>query len=93
MKTSIIHNLTNNFESHANKSPEDVEFWLARDLQHLLSYKEWRNFNLVISKAKTACELSGELIENHFADVGKTIQMQKNVTDLNLLSQPSSRRR
>lgn len=77
MKTSIIHSLTNNFEAHANKTPEDVEFWLARDLQHLLTYTKWDNFQSVISKAKTACELSGELIENHFADVGKTIQMPK----------------
>lgn len=80
MKTSIIHNLTINFESHANKTPEDVEFWLARDLQHLLTYTKWDNFQSVISKAKTACELSGELIENHFADVGKTIQMPKGAT-------------
>lgn len=77
MKTSIIHSLTENFESHANKTPEGIEFWFARDLQHLLTYSKWDNFQSVISKAKTACELSGELIENHFADVGKTIQMPK----------------
>lgn len=75
MKTSIIHSLTNNFEAHARKSREDVEFWLARDLQHLLTYTKWDNFNSVISKAKTACELSGQNIDDHFADVGKTIQI------------------
>lgn len=88
MKTSIIHSLTDNFEAHANKTSEDVEFWLARDLQHLLSYAKWDNFQSVISKAKTACELSGELIENHFADVGKTIKMpkgaEKEIPDLKL---------
>ncbi len=77
MKTSIIHNLTNNFEAHANITPEGVEFWLARDLQHLLTYTKWDNFQSVISKAKTACELSEQNIEDHFADVGKTIQMPK----------------
>lgn len=75
MKTSIIHNLTNNFEANAHQTTDDVEFWLARDLQHLLTHTKWDNFQSVISKAKTACELSGELIENHFADVGKTIQI------------------
>jgi len=77
MKTSIIHSLTNNFEAHATTTPEGVEFWLARDLQHLLSYTKWDNFLSVISKAKTACELSEQNIEDHFADVGKTIQMPK----------------
>ncbi|WP_134345827.1 DNA damage-inducible protein D [Flavobacterium psychrophilum] len=77
MKNEIIHTLTNNFESHANQTEEGIEFWLARDLQHLLGYTKWDNFVGVISKAKTACEISGEDIEHHFADVGKTIQMPK----------------
>lgn len=80
MKTSIIYSLTDNFESHANKTSDGVEFWMARDLQHLLTYTKWDNFQSVISKAKTACEVSGENIENHFADVGKTIQMPKGAT-------------
>jgi len=75
MKTSIIHSLTNNFEAHANKSREDVEFWFARDLQHLLTYTKWDNFQGVISKAKTACELSGQNIDDHFADVGKMVKI------------------
>ncbi|GGK48372.1 MULTISPECIES: DNA damage-inducible protein D [Flavobacteriaceae] len=77
MKNNHIQALTNNFEAHANKTPDGVEFWLARDLQHLLDYTKWDNFQSVISKAKTACEMSGEEIFNHFADVGKTIQMPK----------------
>jgi len=88
MKTSIIHSLTDNFEAHANKSPEGVEFWLARDLQHLLSYKEWRNFNLVISKAKTACELSEQNIDDHFVDVNKMVTIgsgaEKEIADIML---------
>ncbi len=77
MKTSIIYNLTENFESYAHKTSDGVEFWMARDLQHLLAYTKWDNFQSVISKAKTACELSGEEILDHFADVGKTIKMPK----------------
>jgi DNA-damage-inducible protein D len=88
MKTSIIHSLTDNFEAHANKTSDGVEFWLARDLQHLLSYKEWRNFNLVVSKAKTACELSEQHIDDHFVDVNKMVTIgsgaEKEIADIML---------
>ena len=78
METKFIQSLTKNFESFAHKTEDGVEFWLARDLQHLLGYLKWDNFQNVISKAKTACDLSGAKISDHFADVGKTIEMPKN---------------
>ena len=77
MERKFIQSLTKNFESFAHKTEDGVEFWLARDLQHLLGYLKWDNFQNVISKAKTACELSGQNISDHFADVGKTIKMPK----------------
>jgi DNA-damage-inducible protein D len=77
MKTDLIHSLTDSFEAHAQQTEGGVEFWLARDLQHLLGYSEWRNFIAVISRAKTACEVSGHAIADHFVDVNKTIQMPK----------------
>lgn len=77
MKKELIHSLTNDFESYAQNTITGVEFWLARDLQHLLGYTEWRNFLLVINKAKTACEVSNHSISDHFVDVNKTIQMPK----------------
>jgi len=80
MKKEIVISLINNFESFANKTDDGVEFWLARDLQHLLDYGKWDNFKNVISKAKTACELSGQNISDHFADVSKTIEMPKSAT-------------
>ena len=88
MKTEIIKELTNNFESYANKTENDVEFWLARDLQKLLGYEKWDNFRSVISKAKTTCDLSGHKIFDHFADVGKMVDLgsgsQREVSDLML---------
>jgi DNA-damage-inducible protein D len=75
-----IKTLTNNFESCVNKTNEDIEFWLARDLQHLLGYSEWRNFQNVLLKAKTACEISGYEINDHFVDINKTIKMPKGAT-------------
>lgn len=77
MKKELVQTLTDTFEGHAQQTETGVEYWLARDIQHLLGYTEWRNFALVISKAQTACELSGHLPPDHFVDVNKTIGMPK----------------
>lgn len=78
MKTELVQSLTATFEGHAQQTEGGVEYWLARDLQYLLGYSEWRNFyNTAISKARTACEVSGHQAADHFVDVNKTIQMPK----------------
>ena len=77
MEPQQIQALTATFEGHAQRAETGVEYWLARDLQHLLGYGKWDNFQSVISKAKTACELSGHAIADHFADVGKMIELGK----------------
>jgi len=88
MKTEVIHTLTGNFEAHAQQSENGIEFWLARDLQHLLGYDEWRNFTAVINKAKTACEVSDHAISDHFVDVNKMVDLgsgsQREVDDIML---------
>jgi len=75
MKSDMIRSLTDNFECHAQQTDSGVEFWLARDLQHLLGYAKWSNFLNVVSKAKTACEVSGHEVADHFADVGKMVDL------------------
>jgi DNA-damage-inducible protein D len=75
MKTELVQTLTTTFEVHAQQTDGGVEYWLARDLQDLLGYTEWRNFTAVIAKAETACEVSGHAIPDHFVEVNKTIQM------------------
>jgi DNA-damage-inducible protein D len=88
MKTELVQSLTTNFEAHAQQTDTGIEFWLARDIQYLLGYTKWDNFLNVVSKAKTACEVSGHAVPDHFADVGKTIAMpkgaEKEVPDLML---------
>ena len=88
MKTDLIHELTGTFEAHAQQTENGIEFWLARDLQHLLGYTEWRNFIAVISKAKTACEVSDQSIIDHFVDVNKMVDLgsggQREVEDIML---------
>ena len=88
IEKELIHSLTQNFEDFANQTDDKVEFWLARDLQQLLGYTEWRNFQNAISKAKTACEVSGQDISDHFVDVNKMVEIgsgaKKEVDDIML---------
>lgn len=83
-----VQALTVTFEEHAKQTETGVDFWLARDLQHLLGYGQWRNFQGVVNKAKTACEVSGHAISDHFADVGKMVVLgsgsQREVDDVML---------
>ena len=88
MESPHIQALTDTFEGHAQRLDTGVEYWLARDLQHLLGYGKWDNFQGVVSKAKTACELSGHAISDHFADVGKMVELgsgsQREIDDVML---------
>lgn len=88
MKQEFIHLMTESFEGHAQETENGVEFWLARDLQHLLGYTKWDNFLNVISKAKTACDISGHQVSDHFADVGKMVTLgsgsQREISDIML---------
>jgi len=76
MGKEIIKSVTNDFESLENKTQDGIEFWFARDNQHLLEYSEWRNFIRVISKAKIACETAGLEIANHFVEVNKMVKIR-----------------
>jgi DNA-damage-inducible protein D len=88
MKTEIVQDLTQTFEGHAQKTQSGVEFWLARDVQHLLGYAKWENFLKVVIKAKTACEVSGHDVQNHFPDVRKMVDLgsgsQREIDDVML---------
>jgi hypothetical protein len=82
MERAIITVLTGNFEAYVHNTSEGVEFWLARDLQYLPGYDKWVNFQNVISKAKIACEISGQKIIDHFADVGKMVDIGSGAQNL-----------
>lgn len=79
MKHDTVIALTDTFEAHAQATENGIEFWLARDLQHLLGYADWRNFVAVVNKAKTACEVSGHAIPDHFVDVTKMVDIGSGV--------------
>lgn len=58
---------------HINEFGE--EFWYARDLQNVLGYKQWRRFSDVIERAIDACANSGNTSSDHFANVGKMVEL------------------
>ncbi len=85
LNKELIVRLNKLFEDSAYEA-DGVEYWLARDLQVLLEYTQWRNFELVIEKAKVSCQTAGQNPIHHFAGVSKTIPMPKGAATLKNLS-------
>jgi DNA-damage-inducible protein D len=76
MEKNTITKLSKSFEEYAYEQ-DGIEYWLARELQVLLGYADWRNFLNTIEKAKESCKTTGEAVSDHFVDVTKTIPMPK----------------
>lgn len=85
MKSEEIKELFSQFESAAAEL-EGVECWSARELQDLLGYSKWENFEKVIQRAKDACKTAGEEIEYHFPDIRKMVKIgsgaEKEIDDI-----------
>ena len=65
------------FESIKHINKYGSEYWMARELMKALDYKKWQKFINVIESAKTACEQSNLMINDHFTQVGKMIELAK----------------
>ena len=63
------------FENIKHINDDGQEYWLARELQTVLDYTQWRRFSDTIERAKLACKNSGFVIDDHFADVGKMVDI------------------
>ena len=61
------------FERIRRVSPAGNEFWSSRDFARVLGYNDYRNFEAVIAKAKTACFNSGQRMEDHFVDITEMV--------------------
>lgn len=66
-------------------APGKAEYWLARDIQAVLGYKRWENFEDAIQRAKRACEKSGENPSDHFRQTANMVRIgsgtQRAITD------------
>jgi len=62
--------------------------WLAREIQPLLGYARWENFDKVLQKARTACQNSGYDATEHFLDITKMVDVgsgaQRRIDDVAL---------
>ena len=89
-------NKSEKLKEYSNKSFEDIkhidgngiEYWYARELQRVLEYNKWENFEKVIQKAKIACENTGISVDDHFPDVRKMVDIgsgaEKEINDYKL---------
>ena len=75
MSNEIMRYSEETFESIKHVNEYGYEFWYARELQSVLEYTEWRNFQKLIEKAQTACENSDMDVDECFVEVNKTSPM------------------
>lgn len=78
MKKELINELFLQFEA-AKQIQDNIEYWSARDMQTILGYAQWKNFEKVIEKSKIACKNAGIEPENHFSDTGKMVEIGSGV--------------
>jgi len=74
MEKETISKLNKTFEECAYEQ-DGIEYWLARELQELLGYADWRNFLNAVEKAKISCKNASEAITDHFVDVNKMVKI------------------
>ena len=63
------------FEDIKHIDEDGAEFWYARELMQVLSYKDWRYFDAVIEKAKIACKNSEISNIDHFVVSNKMVEI------------------
>ena len=78
----------NEIKEYSEKIFEDIkhidefghEYWLARELQKILGYHQWRSINDLIERAIVACQVSKYNVDDHFAVQRKMIKLAKGST-------------
>jgi len=76
-EVSISKNQPVVFEEIKRINEYQSEYWSARQLAKALEYKDYRNFETVLKKAKEACKNSGQSVKDHFGDVTDMIEVGK----------------
>lgn len=57
-----------------------IEVWLARDLQKVLGYDRWENFNIAIQRAITSCKTQNINTNDHFRETTKMVSIGSNTS-------------
>jgi DNA-damage-inducible protein D len=63
------------FEQIKKVNEAGNEYWSSRDFANVLVYGDYRNFETVVQKARTACFNSGNRIEDHFVEVTEMVNI------------------
>jgi DNA-damage-inducible protein D len=61
------------FEKIRKTGEQGHDYWTARELAEILGYLDYRNFDVVLQKAKQACFNSGQKPENHFGEFNEMV--------------------
>ena len=72
---SALGSVASPFEAIRRKNETGNDYWSARDLGRVLGYADYRNFKIVLNKAKQACFNSGQRIEDHFGDITEMVDI------------------
>ena len=63
------------FEEIRQTNQAGNEFWSSRDFARVLGYVNYRHFQAVIEKARTACFNSGQRVEDHFVGIDQMVEI------------------
>ncbi|MCM1220064.1 MAG: DNA damage-inducible protein D [Bacteroidales bacterium] len=56
---------------------DKIEVWFARELQAVLGYSRWENFQVAITRAVESCKTQNISVDDHFREVTKMITIGK----------------
>ena len=77
--TDISQYSERTFDSIRHANQDGQEFWYARELQKVLEYGDYRNFELTIYKAMETCKGSGFKVSDHFGEATEMISIGSGV--------------
>lgn len=77
-KQLVILSLNKNFEGIKKTDKNGMEYWEARELMPILGYHKWEKAEEVVARAAKACINSGQVVDNHFHQAGKMVEIGSN---------------
>lgn len=65
------------FEQIRRTNEGGNEYWSSRDFARIVGYSDYRNFESVVERARTACFNSGQRVDDHFVEITDMIEVGK----------------
>lgn len=75
MKKIVSHDPLKSPFEQIKHVDEQGEYWLAREMQELMGYKNWREFHDTIEKAQISCQIAGQAPSDHFVHAPKMVKL------------------